>query len=165
MVSTQSAASAPKHSQVVVFPPVIPLSGFLLGALLQAVWPIGLWISGPIRASVRGLGGVLFCFGAAGFAWMVATIKRAGTPIHNSATPTVLVESGPFRMTRNPMYLFGSIAYCGLAMALLEMWSLALLPVVLTVTHYGVVLREEASLAARFGTSYDQYRARVRRWL
>jgi protein-S-isoprenylcysteine O-methyltransferase Ste14 len=63
------------------------------------------------------------------------------------------------------MYLFGSIAYAGLACLLVELWSLALLPAVLATTHYCVVLREEAFLERRFGAVYEQYRARVRRWL
>ena len=96
---------------------------------------------------------------------MVATMKRAHTPIHNARTPTALVEAGPFRFTRNPMYLFGSTAYAGLAMLLIELWSLALLPVVLIAIHYGVVLREEEYLERKFGDAYQRYRDRVRRWL
>lgn len=165
MVDQQTGPPALEHSQVVVFPPLIPLTGFLLGVLLEAMWPTSPWISGPLRVGARALGGLLFCLGAAGFAWMVATMKKVGTPIHNAATPVVLVDSGPFRVTRNPMYLFGSIAYAGLALVLGKLWSLALLPAVVALTHYGVVLREEAFLARRFGRAYDQYRARVRRWL
>jgi protein-S-isoprenylcysteine O-methyltransferase Ste14 len=103
--------------------------------------------------------------GAAGFAWMVVTMKRAHTPIHNSKTPTALVDSGPFRWTRNPMYLFGSVAYAGLALLLVQPWSLALLPLVLAATHFGVVLREEAFLGRLFGDAYQHYKRRVPRWL
>ena len=68
------------------------------------------------------------------------------------------------------MYLFGSIAYAGLALLLIEPWSLALLPAVFAATHYaathyGVVLREEAFLERRFGDAYKQYKTRVPRWL
>src|SRR4029077_15423856 len=116
MVNKQTDASAPEHSAVVVFPPAIPVTGFFLGVLFETMWPLGPSISAPLRSGLRGVGGVLLCLGAAGFVWMVATMKQIGTPIHNSATPTVLVESGPFRLSRNPMYLFGSIAYAGLAL-------------------------------------------------
>lgn len=91
-------------------------------------------------------------------------MKRARTPIHTSATPTALVETGPFRHTRNPMYLFGAVAYAGLSLLLLVPWSLALLVVVVLVTHHGVVLREEAFLERRFGDAYRRYQARVPRW-
>jgi protein-S-isoprenylcysteine O-methyltransferase Ste14 len=160
----QPSTRPPDHSQVVVFPPVIPLSGFVLGVLLGLVRPVT--PLGPASQTVARLAGtVVLAVGAAGFAWMIVTMKKAGTPIHNSETPTALVETGPFRLTRNPMYLFGATAYAGLALLLAQWWSLALLPVVLVVTHYGVVLREEAFLARRFGSTYDRYRLRVRRWL
>jgi protein-S-isoprenylcysteine O-methyltransferase Ste14 len=160
-----TATPAPEHSQVIVFPPVIPLSGFLLGVLLEAIWPMAPLVTNSLRVDLRVIGGALFCVGAAGFAWMVVTMKKAGTPIKNSATPTALIETGPFRFTRNPMYLFGSTAYAGLALLLVQLWSLALLPVVVAITHYGVVLREEAFLERRFGGAYKQYQGRVRRWL
>jgi protein-S-isoprenylcysteine O-methyltransferase Ste14 len=161
----QTAAPAPEHSQVVVFPPVIPLSGFLLGVVLEMIWPTGPMVSNSLRMDLRVIGGGLFCLGAAGFLWMVVTMKKVGTPIHNSATPTALVETGPFRFTRNPMYLFGATAYAGLALLLMQAWSLALLPAVVAATNYGVVLREEAFLERRFGGAYKEYQSRVRRWL
>ena len=161
----QAGVATSDHSQPVVFPPVIPLSGFLLGVLLETVWPLARFVDVTRRADLRGLGAALFGIGAAGFAWMVITMRRARTPIHNAKTPTALVESGPFRFTRNPMYLFGSIAYAGLALLLVELWSLLLLPLVVIATHYGAVLPEERYLERKFGPSYQQYRRRVRRWL
>lgn len=160
-----AVTSAADHSQVLVFPPVIPLSGFLLGVLLETIWPLSRLVSLQLRAILRPAGLGVLVVGAAGFAWMVATMKRARTPINNYRTPAALVEDGPFRFTRNPMYLFGATAYAGLALVLTELWSLALLPLVLIVTHYGVVLREEAGLERRFGAAYLGYKARVRRWL
>ena len=56
-------------------------------------------------------------------------------------------------------------AYAGLALLLMQLWSLILLPAVIAATHYGVVLREEAFLERRFGSAYEQYQSRVRRWL
>jgi protein-S-isoprenylcysteine O-methyltransferase Ste14 len=161
----QTITAAPDHSNVVVFPPVIPLSGFLLGLLLEAIFPVGGFVSGAMRSNMRVVGALIALVGAAGFAWMVVTMKMARTPIHTARTPTALVASGPFRFTRNPMYLFGSIAYAGLALLLTEVWSLALLPFVVLAIHVGVVLREEAYLSRKFGASYEEYRRRVRRWL
>jgi protein-S-isoprenylcysteine O-methyltransferase Ste14 len=152
------------HSQVMVFPPVIPITGFVLGLILEYVMPLGARIAGMPRPLIRGLGGLVLIAGAAGFVWMITTMKRARTPIHNARTPTTLVETGPFRFSRNPMYVCGSIAYAGLALLLLQIWPLALLPVVAAATHYGVVLREEACLERRFGEAYRRYTARVPRY-
>lgn len=162
---TEHEAPVADHSQVLVFPPVIPVTGFLLGVLVGRLRPVVWPLSPVVRSGMRGVGAVLFCLGVVGFAWMVSTMKKARTPIHNAVTPTVLVETGPFRWTRNPMYLFGSIAYAGLACLLLQPWSLALLPLVVGVTHYGVVLNEETGLERRFGAEYRAYRIRVPRWL
>jgi protein-S-isoprenylcysteine O-methyltransferase Ste14 len=165
VIANQTTAAAPDHSNVVVFPPVIPVSGFLLGVLLETLFPIGRFVSSAMRTNLRVAGTLIALLGAAGLAWMVVTMKRARTPIHTARTPTALVESGPFRFTRNPMYLFGSTAYAGLALLFSELWSLALLPFVLLAIHVGVVLREEAYLSRKFGADYDHYRRRVRRWL
>ena len=160
MLNQQVQAHAPAHSNVIVFPPVIPATGFLLGVLLGRLAPVPSW-----SPMLRGAGVIVLALGAAGFAWMVITMKRARTPLHNARTPSTLVEHGPFRWTRNPMYLFGATAYAGAALCFAKPWSLALLPVVLLVMHHGVVLREEAFLEAHFGDPYRRYKARVRRWI
>jgi len=82
----------------------------------------------------------------------------------STGTPTTLVENGPFRFTRNPMYVFGSVWYARLALLLFQPWALALLTVVVVTTHYGVVLREEEYLERRFGDAYRRYKARVSRY-
>jgi protein-S-isoprenylcysteine O-methyltransferase Ste14 len=155
----------PSHADVKVFPPLLPLTGFVAGLQLERLWPTAPWISAGVRLGMRGLGALVFCAGAVGFAWMVITMKKARTPIHTAATPTRLVESGPFHYTRNPMYLFGAIGYAGLALLLGQLWSLALMPLVHAATHYGVVLPEEQFLERRFGDAYSRYRGRVPRWL
>jgi protein-S-isoprenylcysteine O-methyltransferase Ste14 len=157
-------SSVSDHSHVVVFPPVIPVTGFLLGLAVEWLAPIGPAIAGPLRGAVRALGAVIFVLGLAGFAWMIATMKRARTPIHNASTPTTLVESGPFQFTRNPMYLFGSIGYVGLALLLVQPWPLLCLAPVVVALHYGVVLREETFLERRFGDAYRSYKSRVPRY-
>jgi protein-S-isoprenylcysteine O-methyltransferase Ste14 len=159
-----AVSSLPDHSQVIVFPPVIPVTGFLVGVVLERLIPIGPAIGGRLLIVVRDVGGVIFAFGIVGFAWMIVTMKRARTPIHNARTPTTLVENGPFRFTRNPMYVFGSVWYAGLALLLVQPWALALLAVVVVTTHYGVVLREEEYLERRFGDAYRRYKARVPRY-
>lgn len=160
-----AAAPLPAHSEPIVFPPIIPLSAFVSGVLVERLVPAPAWLSGTTLGGLRSVGAVLFVVGLSGFAWMVRTMKKAQTPIHNAKTPTRLVDTGPFAKTRNPMYLFGSIAYAGAALTFVHPWSLALLPVVVALTHYGVVLREEEFLDRHFGAAYADYKRRVPRWL
>lgn len=153
------------HTNVVIFPPLIPITSFLVGIGLDRVAPLTSSLSETARSDLRTVGATVFCIGIAGFLWMVATMKRARTPIHNAKTPTALVETGPFRLSRNPMYVFGTVWYVGLALFLVELWPVLLVPVLLTVLHYTVVIREEAYLSRKFGAAYERYRSRVPRWL
>ena len=93
------------------------------------------------------------------------TMKAAGTNVHPSEPALTMVRDGPFRFTRNPMYL----ALCLLQIALgffLNDWITLLFVVPLAlIFHYGIVLREERYLAAKFGEPYLQYKRQVRRWL
>lgn len=155
----------PDHSDVVVFPPLIPAAGFLFGLLLQWAVPLRPPVPSLWQFDIRMAGGALFAVGIAGFVWTIATMWTFGTPIHNAKTPTAVVRTGPFRWSRNPMYLFGSLGYAGLATMLLLPWALLLLAPVVAATHYGVVLREEAFMERRFGEAYRAYKQSTPRWL
>ncbi len=76
-----------------------------------------------------------------------------------------LVVTGPFRFTRNPMYLSATLLYCGLGVSLDLVWVILLLPLALVIVHYRVILREEVALERQFGQDYLDYKASVRRWL
>ncbi|MGB6968314.1 MAG: isoprenylcysteine carboxylmethyltransferase family protein, partial [Methyloceanibacter sp.] len=78
---------------------------------------------------------------------------------------TTLLETGPYRFTRNPIYIGLVILYFGLAIVLTSAWMLVLLLPVLIVLQRGVVEREEAYLKTKFGDAYRQYQARMPRWL
>jgi protein-S-isoprenylcysteine O-methyltransferase Ste14 len=93
------------------------------------------------------------------------TMKASGTNVHPSEPALALVYGGPFRFTRNPMYL----ALCLLQVALgffLNDWITLLFVVLLAlIFQYGVILREERYLTAKFGEPYLQYKRDVRRWI
>ena len=76
-----------------------------------------------------------------------------------------IIQSGPFRISRNPVYLADTLCYVGVAILLNTAWPLLFLPVVLLVMHRGVILREERYLEQKFGDEYNSYKMRVRRWL
>lgn len=110
------------------------------------------------------LGAVLVGFGFIGFAG-VAAFRRVGTSPSPWRPTTALVTSGPYRMTRNPMYLGLTLMYLGVCCWINTAWPLIPLPVILLAMQLGVIKREEAYLERKFGGEFRQYCSRVRRWL
>lgn len=105
---------------------------------------------------------------AAGIALMVfAAVQfwRKHTSVLPYRPTTALIESGPFRISRNPIYVADTLCYVGVAVLLNAAWPLLLLPLVLLVMNRGVILREERYLERKFGDEYNAYKLRVRRWL
>jgi len=78
---------------------------------------------------------------------------------------TALVTEGPFRYSRNPIYLALTLLYVGVALLINALWILLLVVPAVLVLRYGVIAREEAYLTRKFGEAYRQYMAQVRRWL
>jgi len=78
---------------------------------------------------------------------------------------TAVVTSGPYRFSRNPLYIGLAIVYLGLTLTFDAWWGIVLLALVLIVMHLGVIQREERYLERKFGDGYRQYRSAVRRYL
>lgn len=78
---------------------------------------------------------------------------------------TALVIEGPYRITRNPMYVGFTLSYLAIALWVNSAWPLLVLPVVLPVMQWGVIRREERYLERKFGAAYRDYMRTVRRWL
>jgi protein-S-isoprenylcysteine O-methyltransferase Ste14 len=111
------------------------------------------------------LGALVFVLALALFAWAIATMTRAGSNVPTNRPTTIIVESGPYRFTRNPIYLGMFLGLIGLGLAFNTLWLLMMLVPFALVISYGVVAREEAYLERKFGDGYRGYRSRVRRWL
>jgi protein-S-isoprenylcysteine O-methyltransferase Ste14 len=92
-------------------------------------------------------------------------MRRAGTNVSPRLPALAMVDSGPFRFTRNPLYVSLVGLYLGVTLLVDALWPLLFLIPAVLVTHYGIVLREERYLEARFADRYRAYRERVRRWL
>lgn len=152
------------YADVVVKPPALFLGAILLGCLLSWIVPLG---PGLGSANMRALaaGGMLALVGLALFMVSVREFRRAGTSVVPGEPSTALLESGPYRYTRNPIYISFTLFYFGLAIMLTSAWMLVLLVPVLIVLQRGVVEREEAYLASKFGEAYRKYQSRVPRWL
>jgi len=156
-MSRPSSATA----NVVVLPPLLYGMGLAVGFLLQWLAPRAIVAS----ATRYGAGGIVLALGLALAFWGRHHMERAGTNVNPREPTTALVVSGPFRFSRNPLYVALTLMYAGLAVVANAFWVLVLLVPVLLVLHSGVVRREERYLEAKFGEAYRQYRARVRRYL
>ena len=142
-------------------PPVLYLGTLGLGGAAQWLYPIP-WLA---HALVPWLAGGLLLAGVLLARWSFVTLRRLGTS-GNPRTPTqALAMEGPFRHSRNPIYLAMTLLYLGLATLLNASWLLLLLPSLLILMHCGVIEREEHYLTQRFGAAYERYRQQVRRWL
>ncbi len=142
-------------------PPIMFLVCAATMVVLRWVWPIGLF--SPFPYNLLGVVPILLglgvgCTGA-------LTFRKAKTSIHPFKEADKLVTAGPYRFTRNPMYL-------GLALVLAGIWLLVgalsavvgLLIFVVTADRWYIAF-EERMLREKFGRAFDDYRARVRRWI
>lgn len=146
---------------VIAPPPLLFVGGLALGQLVHKAVPRGFV---PQRWRVP-LGVALVGGGGALAGWAFTTMRRAHTSPEPWRPTTAIVMHGPFRYTRNPIYVAFTLIYVGLAAWRNSLATLLLLPAVLTVLRRGVIEREEAYLERRFGDEYMQYKARARRWV
>jgi len=152
----------PDRPDVIARPPLLFLATLLAGLALEyLVWPTAL-VAAPWRWIA---GAALVAAGLALAVWAVRRFKAAGTNVPTPQPSLALVEDGPYRFSRNPIYVGGTLTYLGLAALADSLWLLVLLAPLLIVLRHGVIAREEAYLEAKFGAPYRAYKARVRRWL
>ena len=142
-------------------PPLLYGSAFFLVLVFRWFWPM------PIfgHAVALWLGLALLVLGVGIAAWGIRTMQAAGTNVNPALPTTAIVASGPFRFSRNPLYLALTLLYLGLTLAFNTWWGIVVLVPVLIIMHRGVVQREERYLEQKFGETYRQYRSKVRRYL
>jgi protein-S-isoprenylcysteine O-methyltransferase Ste14 len=136
---------------------------YLVGVALELAWPPGLLPATLPGVSVAA--GVLLAIGAAVAGWGLLTFRRARTTTVPGRASSLLVTWGPYRFTRNPMYVGLTLAYLGEAGILHQIWPAVLLPLVVAYVNWIVIPVEEAKLKEVFGDEYERYQARVRRWV
>jgi protein-S-isoprenylcysteine O-methyltransferase Ste14 len=152
----------PDRPRILILPPVLFGSAMVIGALVHfLVWTVTLIPILPARI----IGGVLFV--AAGVLAHRAhqAMTRAGTNIFPTQPALALVTDGPFRFTRNPLYVAAIGVYLAVAFWVDGLVLFLLFPLVFFLLHYAIVLPEERYLEGKFGDSYRNYRRSVRRWL
>lgn len=142
-------------------PPWIIGIPFVVGMTLQWIFPLRF----PFRWICLSLGGLC---GVPAVAILMAArraFRRARTSMLPARRSRVLLTDGPFKFTRNPLYLGLVLLYAGVCLAAAAVWPLLFLPVVVALLHWIVILSEEDDLESRFGDDYRAYKARVSRWV
>jgi protein-S-isoprenylcysteine O-methyltransferase Ste14 len=148
-----------------VFPPAVPLLTILIGVGLDRLWPFG-FPFGPPAPARYWIGGAIVVGAMLGLGlYAVVLVRRSGQSENPWKPTTEILDSGPFRLTRNPMYLQMVLACIGFAIILDNVWILLLVPLCVWALHRFAIVPEEAYLEGKFGERYLSYKRRVRRWL
>ena len=151
----------PDHPEVIAWPPLIFLGCAVLGSLLRFLFPMRI-----MRYSVSlSLGVVLTVVSASLAIWAGRVMKAAGTNVRPDRPALTIVRDGPYRFTRNPMYLSLCLLQLGLGFVLNGWMPLLSAVPLMLILHFGVILREETYLEAKFGEQYLAFKREVRRWI
>lgn len=145
-----------------VWPPVALGVPLVVGVTISAM--AGDPFTLPSEAA-RVVGVVLIAVFAGWNGWTLTVMAAHRTALLPGGATRVVLDRGPFRVSRNPLYVGLVVLDAGLALWWPSMWALILVPVGMAVLWWGAIAPEERYLEAKFGTEYQQYRRRVRRWL
>jgi protein-S-isoprenylcysteine O-methyltransferase Ste14 len=144
-----------------VRPPLVYLSAIALGLLIHFLWRTHF----VPRSLATPVGVLLTLAAVALFIYSVRSFRAAGTPIPGNRPTTTIVRTGPYRFSRNPIYLAFSLFQFGLAVWINSLSLLLMLIPAIALMSSVVIPREERYLQARFPSEYLSYKASVRRWL
>lgn len=148
--------------RTLILPPA-PYAAAMLG---------GWWLDREVHAlpldwgvMTRAPGWLLVGIGLGLFVWTLATFWRHRTTVNPYLAASSLCTGGPFRFSRNPIYVGDWFILVGVSLLLATWWPLLFAPLIWAMLRYGVIRHEEAHLEAKFGDVYRRYKTRVRRWL
>lgn len=144
-----------------LLPPVWFLGAIVLMVLLDQLLPLMVWLERPWVW----LGALPALVGIALATWAERLFKRAGTGVRPLSPASAVVTRGPYRVTRNPMYLGMVLVLAGLAIVLGSVAPLLVIPPFVWILQQRFILPEEAHMERQQGEAYAAYRARVRRWV
>lgn len=144
-----------------LYPPLLVLLA-ICGQII-----IGQWVPiEPVLAVGWQLAGILFVVvGMASILLMSRTFVKAETTILPDCAPSILLESGLFAYSRNPIYVCMALILTGSGLLSGHIWSLLFVPLFNFAVYRLWILQEEQNLEAEFGQEYRDYKQRVRRWL
>lgn len=150
-----------KRPNTVPWPPLLLLAGIVAGLTLGGIAPLPVVVSPALQTAgfVFALVGIAFDFSA------IFTMWRAQTNILPHKAAGELVTHGPFRISRNPIYLGNTITLAAIGFAFANLWYTLFAAVMALLLDRLAIRREEIHLASRFGAAWEAYAARTPRWL
>lgn len=151
----------PDRPRIIAPAPLFYLPAFVLVTGLHWFWPLPI-VDHPATPWV---GRAILFPGLALHLWGVLSMKRHRTPINPFLPPKMVVSSGPFRISRNPLYVGLNLVLLGLVLILNSVGGLVVILTLFAIVHFGVILPEERYLERKFGDTYSHYRQLVRRYL
>ncbi len=148
-----------------ILPPLVPLGTLLLGIVLDSIWPLDLGVE--VSATTRyWIGGTISLAAFVGLGlWPELLFRRTGQDGKPWTSTREIVDRGPFRLTRNPIYLMMILICIGFAVVLMNAWIVLLTPACGWILQRFAIVPEEAYLEQKFGDVYLAYKKRVRRWI
>lgn len=150
-----------RGAPVRVLPPLLFVVPFILLWLLGRLVPLAI----PGRPGLTWAGWAVIVLGVSLGAWSVVTFRLHHTTVIPHGVVSTVVTGGPYRITRNPMYVGLALVYLGASLVAATWWPLFALPVIIVAMYRLVVRHEEAYLTRAFGDEYRAYRVTARRWL
>jgi len=151
----------PKPFSVMVKPPQLYLIAIMLGGFIHLLWPLSLGF--PLALTIIGL--TLLTTSLSLMVWASREFKQAETAVPHKIGASTLVTTGPYRYTRNPMYVSLTLLQIGIGLIMGSVWVLLALIPVLIIMNRGVIAREETYMTTHFGQRYLDYKTAVRRWI
>lgn len=148
--------------KVLAPPPLFGLLPLALGLGLHFAFPARFLPTGWLQLAI---GLPIIALGAILFATAGRALLRANTDVRFAKPTSVIVQHGPFKLSRNPIYLGVTMVFLGIALAVNALWLLVLLPLVVLLYTFGAIVPEERYLQRKFGEEYLAYRSKARRWL
>ena len=160
-LSRSSSARDPKGGplSVLLRPPIVFFHAILLGSVLNFVWPLRF-----LPSTVVWLGPVVSLCAILLFLFSVQEFRAAGTPVRGTQRTITIVRTGPYRFSRNPIYLSFIFFVLGLSVWLNDPWLLVTLVPAVGFIVAVVIPREERFFEHNFRDVYLSYKATVRRW-
>ena len=149
------------HAGVAFHPPVVLALSLAGGFLGRWIVPLT-FLPGEVSEM---LGPLVLAVSLGVFGWAGYTMHTGDASIPTSDPTDTIVMNGPFRFSRNPIYLSMVLVLCGVGAWANSLWFLGWAGVSAVLLWWGVISREERYLERKFGSEYFSYKARVRRWL